>query len=140
MSTRFQTCQSNFCSGLLCFFLAAPFGVRELLLCEPYFHFKCFLMFGAEFVTHTVLNGAQSALLQPFLESGLVIGAIQASNLATKGAIEQCVAKELARGGKSGIQINRAEDGFVRVGEQTVFYARPPVFSSPGPSRKKSPR
>jgi hypothetical protein len=97
--------------------------VGELLLCEPYFHFKCFLMLGAELVAHAVLNGAEPALLQPFLQGRLVIGAIQASNLATEGAVEKRVAEEEARGGEPAVEINRTDDSFVCIGKQTFFAA-----------------
>src|ERR1700720_717052 len=119
----FQASERNFGSGLLRFLLTAAFGVRELLLGEPYFHFKCFLVFGAEFVANTVLNRPKSALLQPFLQSRFVISAIEAAEFAAERAIEQGVPEELARSRQSGVEINRAEDGFVGVSEQTFFGA-----------------
>ena len=120
--TRFEACESNFRCGLLCFLLAAAFRVRQFLLGEPHFHFECFLVFGAEFIAHAVLNGPQPTLLQPFLQRGLVIGAIQAVRLRRRERDRAgCGEGNWRAASKTGIEIDRSEDSFVSVGEQRVF-------------------
>jgi hypothetical protein len=52
-----------------------------------------------------------------------VVGAVQTSDFVTESAIEKSVAKELARGGKSGVEIDCAEDSFVGVGEEAFLTA-----------------
>ena len=110
-------------SRLLGLFLAAAFGRRKPAARMPHFHFKYFLVIGAGFLVDTILDAAQRALLQPLLQRGFVIGTMQALVLGEQRRLDQGAAEKRGRGGKTGVEINRTDDGFVGIREQTFLFA-----------------
>src|SRR5262249_14112684 len=114
--------------GLLGLLLAVTLRVSESLMRQPDFYLKSLLMLRAEFVANAVLHGAQAALLQPFLQSGFVVGTVEAAEITGESGIQQGAAKKTCGGIETGVEVNGAKDSFVGVGQEAFLLATSGFF------------
>jgi hypothetical protein len=93
----------------------------------PNFHFENFLMVRAGFAVNAIFDRRSSSLLQPFLESGFMVGPFQTGVCAERRGQQRPLQK--GRGCRqTGVEINRAEDGLEDVGQQTTLIAASRFF------------
>src|ERR1700722_5019714 len=124
----FEQRQRHASGFLLRFFLAAAFGGRQPGARMPNFHFEYFLVIRAGFAVHPVLHRRATPLLQPFLQRGLVVGALDSVSMRGKRGRQQSTLQEGRGRGQTRVQINRTENCFKNIREQAALIAAAGLF------------
>jgi hypothetical protein len=85
-------------------------------------------MIRAGFPADAVFDGGEAALLEPLLQGRFVIGAAQTLGFTGEGRVEQRAAQKCGRCSKTGVEVNRPDDGFKGVGKQALLFASAGFF------------
>src|ERR1700728_1353355 len=120
--------QRRSCSALFRFLFASPFRAGKFFSGVPSFYLECLLVVWAGFAAYTIFHRRQVALLQPFLQSGFIVGAFQTEGFAAESRSQQSALKKRNSRGKSSIEINSAQDCFIRVSQKPFFIATTRFF------------